>query len=204
MKTLMSDRKLSNVWSLVLAAETLPEHSTSRLINILKELGFRASLYDPQLLMLHKKGTLVLAITVHVLSKMAGLKSEIDSLVKTLEGHFGKLTYQESEFTNCGICHKRLPDGTITLDQSEYLSALKPINPKHYANLQKDALCPEHLRALYWSLLGAVAYSALTQAWVLVYIISPPTCNPEPHCYTCKKTKRTHPWAPASSPEIGV
>ena len=150
-----------------------PRAFNLRLINILKELGFRASLYDPQLLMLHKKGTLVLAITVHVDDiKMAGMKSEIDSLVKTLEGHFGKLTYQESEFTNCGICHKRLPDGTITLDQTEYLSALKPINPKHYANLQKDAQCPEHLRALYWSLLGAVAYSALTQAWVLVYIIS--------------------------------
>ena len=150
-----------------------PRAFNLRLINILKELGFRASLYDPQLLMLHKKETLVLAITVHVDDiKMAGLKSEIDSLVKTLEGHFGKLTYQESEFTNCGICHKRLPDGTITFDQTEYLSALKPINPKHYASLQKDAPCPEHLRALYWSLLGAVAYSALTQAWVLVYIIS--------------------------------
>ena len=32
----------------------------------------------------------------------------------------------------------------------------------------------------------------------------PPTCNPEPHCYTCQKTKCTHPRAPASSPEIGV
>ena len=31
---------------------------------------------------------------------------------------------------------------------------------------------PSTSERLYWSLLGAVAYSALTQAWVLVYIIS--------------------------------
>ena len=46
------------------------------------------------------------------------------------------------------VTNKRLEDGSITLDQTEYLSALKPINPKHYANLKKDDQCTEHLRAL--------------------------------------------------------
>ena len=90
-----------------------------------------------------------MAITVDVDAiKMAGLKAEVNSLVKILEGHFGQLTCREPDFTNCGICHKRLEDGSITLDQTEYLSALKPINPKHYANLKKDDQCTEHLRAL--------------------------------------------------------
>ena len=57
--------------------------------------------------LLFKDEILVLAITVHVDDiKMAGLKTEINWLVKNLEGHFGKLRYQENDFKNCGICHK--------------------------------------------------------------------------------------------------
>ena len=59
-----------------------------RLINILKELGFQPTMYDPQFLLLFKDGVLVLAITVHVDDmKIAGPKTEINSLVKNLEGH---------------------------------------------------------------------------------------------------------------------
>ena len=75
----------------------------------------------PSFLLLFGNEYLVLAITVHVDDiKMAGLKTEINSLVKILEGYFGKLTYQENDFTNCDICHKRLQDGSIALDQTEY------------------------------------------------------------------------------------
>ena len=80
MKILMSERKLSKCLKPGTGCRDAPRAFNLRLINILKELGFRASLYDPQLLMLHKKGTLVLAITVHVDDiKMAGMRSEIDS-----------------------------------------------------------------------------------------------------------------------------
>lgn len=134
---------------------------------------------------------------------MSGLKTEINAVVKTLEGHCGKLTYQGNDFTNCGISHKRLADGSIALLQTEYLSALKPINPPHYASLKKDDPCPGHLRPLYGSLLGAAAYSVLTRAWVLLYIITL-QCDTMSHCYTCQKIECTHSRIPATSPEVGI
>ena len=149
-------------------------------------------MYDPQFLLLFKDGVLVLAITVHVDDmKIAGPKTEINSLVKNLEGHFGKLTYQENDFTNCRICHKRLQDGSRFLDQTEYLSARKPINPKHYANLKKDDQCTEHLRALYWSpVRSRCLFRPNTGICLSVYIFFA-ACQSNSNRCTCQKIECT-------------
>ena len=150
-----------------------PRAFNLRLTRLMKEYGLVPTMHDPQLMMLHKDGQLILITTIHVDDlKIAGLSHEIKNLIKILEEKFGKLTYNENKFTNCGITHERKPDGSIVMDQDEYIKAFKPIHPKHYNHLPKDSECSAHLQALYWSLLGAVAYSGLTQAWVLVYIIS--------------------------------
>ena len=73
------------------------------------------------------------------------------------------------------MTHTRAADGTVTMDQDEYIAAFKPISPKYYQHLKAKDECPERLKdlkALYWSLVGAVAYVSMTQAWVLVYIVA--------------------------------
>ena len=150
-----------------------PRAFNSRLIRLLKEHGLVPAMHDPQLMVLHKKGQLILITAIHVDDlKIAGVSHETKSLIKILEEKFGKLNYNESKFTNCGIAHERKPDGSIVVDQDEYIKAFKPIHPKHYNHLTKHTECSPRSQALYRSLLGAVAYPGLTQAWVLVYIIS--------------------------------
>ena len=148
-----------------------PRAFSMRLMSILKKHGLESTLYDPQLMTLFRNGTLVLVISIHVDDiKFAGEKVEVDKLIKILEAPFGKLTLQQNKFTNCGMTHERFPDGSIDMHQNEYIAAFKPIHPKYYQGYSPDAPCNEHQQALYMSLLGAVAYTSLTQPWILVYI----------------------------------
>jgi hypothetical protein len=97
-----------------------------------KSVGLVPTTYDPELELKHKvtngRSELVLMVGKHVDDlKVAGTKTETDLLVRELEKVFGKLTITRNDFTNCGVRHKRLKDGTITLDQDEYIQALIPI-----------------------------------------------------------------------------
>ena len=124
-------------------------------------------------MMLHKHGQLILIATIHVDDlKRAGVLREIKNLIKILEEKFGKLTYTENKFTNCGITHERKPDGSIVVDQDEYIKAFKPIHPSATITCQKIVSAHPTCKRCTGVYLGAVAYSGLTQAWILVYIIS--------------------------------
>ena len=52
----------------------------------------------------------------------------LQDFIGVLEKHFGKggIDITSSPFTNCGLRHKGLPCGGYTLDQIEYVNALKP------------------------------------------------------------------------------
>ena len=56
--------------------------------------------------------------------KVTGEVQEVKTLMPELEHVFGKLIVNRSEFANCGIRHRKHKDGTITLDQDEYIRAL--------------------------------------------------------------------------------
>jgi hypothetical protein len=112
-------------------------------------------------------------ISIHVDDiKFTGRQNDIDRLVKLLEATFGKMTLQFDKFTNCGMTHERDKSGNIVMHQDEYIQAFKPIHPKHYQGYDIDGPCSEHQQALFMSLLGAVAYTSLTQVWILVYIVA--------------------------------
>ena len=91
--------------------------------------------------------------------------------MKELEHVFGKLTVTKSEFTNCGVHHKRHNDGSITLDQDEYIKALIPIKHPELSNAL-DTPASDELLSLYRSLLGAVSYTQLTQHQMACYIVA--------------------------------
>ena len=150
-----------------------PKAFSLRLAQITQGIcGLKPCSYDPQLEVLIRNDEVVMVVSKHVDDlKIAGEPVEVEKFMKEIEKHFGKLTVNQNKFMNCGINHERDNSGTISMDQNEYISAFIPINPKHYQHLKPTDQCPPTLQALYWSLLGAVAYTSLTQAWVAVYIV---------------------------------
>merc|ERR1711946_119512 len=86
--------------------------------------------------------------------KLIGPEREVESVILEIEKVFGKLKRNKYEFTNCGIHHKQHDDGTVELDQDEYIKALIPITHAELTGAKAETSCSEALIALYWSLLG--------------------------------------------------
>ena len=137
------------------------------------EVGLKPLAADPECEVKHVNGKLVLILVKHVDDlKIAGEEREVRLLLQALEKTFGKSDRNNNNFTCVGIRHSRSEDGTITLDQNEYISALKPIQHPDITGKPMDEPCTDVVMRLYWSLLGAVAYTLLTQHWVAIYIIA--------------------------------
>ena len=60
----------------------------------------------------------------------------------------------------------------IELDQDEYIAALIPITHPDLVGAKAEEDATDALIQLFWSLLGAVAYSLMTQHWIAVYVIA--------------------------------
>ena len=89
-----------------------------------------------------------------------------------MEAVFGALSWSEKSFPGVGIRHAQLEDGTVELDQDDYIEQLTPVSgPILYGRPPEEASGPE-LRHAFRSLLGAVAYSLITQHWISVYIVA--------------------------------
>ena len=139
-------------------------------------VGLRPTTFDSELEVKHRyvkgQAQLVLMIAKHVDDiKVTGEPQEVALLMNELEHVFGKLTVTKDEFTNCGVHHKRHSDGSITLDQDEYIKALIPIKHKELSN-DPSTPASDELLSLYRSLLGAVAYTQLTQHQMACYIVA--------------------------------
>ena len=137
------------------------------------KLGLKPTTFDPELEVKHKDGKLVLMIAKHVDDiKATGEVQEVKTLMTELENVFGKLTVNRDEFTNCGIRHRKHKDGTIILDQDEYIRALIPITHPELTGVAPETKASEHMVSLYRSLLGAVAYTQLTQHHMACYVVA--------------------------------
>ena len=137
------------------------------------KVGLKPLSGDPETEVKHVNGRLVLIICKHVDDlKIAGVESEVQNLILSLEKVFGKIDRNDGDFTCVGIHHSRKPDGSIELDQDEYISSMKPIIHADLTSRAPEELCSEPVMRLYWSLLGAVAYTLLTQHWIAVYVIA--------------------------------
>ena len=105
---------------------------------------------DPQLEVQHKNGQLTSTLAKHVDDvKIGGSRATVQAVIAPLERAFGKLTYHEQDFTNVGVHHKVHPDGSVELDQDEYIRALKPIVHPDLVGLSSEAEVSEDLKALY-------------------------------------------------------
>ncbi|CAE7222318.1 unnamed protein product [Symbiodinium sp. CCMP2592] len=136
-------------------------------------IGLRPSLFDSELELKHVGSRLVLLLVKHVDDlKIAGEPCEVDALVAHLESGFGKLAYQENSFTVCGLTHVRHSDGSIEMNQDAYLAAMRPIQHPELTGRASNLPCTPAVHGLFQSLLGAVAYSMLSQAWAAVFVVA--------------------------------
>ena len=134
----------------------------------------KALTYDREMEVRHDNGKLVASGTKHVDDIKYGAEPHIlwKEIVPALEEVFGKLKINKKTFTNTGVRHSRQDDGTIVTDQDEYILALKTITTPKMIGKPAEDDADDELTALFWSLLGAVAYAIITQFWLAVYVVS--------------------------------
>ena len=114
---------------------------------------------------------LVLMLSKHVDDlKIAGQKHHVEQLIAHIERVFGKMKGDYDDFTNCGVHQSRSADGSVTLDQDEYIDALIPIRHVDLVKAKADQPAGGPLPDLFVSLLGAAAYALLTQHLSLIHI----------------------------------
>ena len=140
------------------------------------KFGAKPSLYDDQLIMRHHAvtGELEFLATKHVDDiKVAAPPHILEEFIATLHESFGEgeLEITRDSFTNCGVRHLKTPTG-YTLDQTEYLKALKPINIPNASAMTSDMPAPPDLASSFLSLLMALAYTLLTRVDLSVYVIA--------------------------------
>ena len=60
----------------------------------------------------------------------------------------------------------------MELDQNEYIETLRPIVSSELTGAHADALATKHVGNLFVSLRGAVAFTVITQSWIMVYVVA--------------------------------
>ncbi len=104
--------------------------------------------------------------------RFTGKEDKATQVVNKLKEEFGDLDIEKDEYTNCGVEHKRLSNGTVEMTQSRYINSLKTIGHPELVGAAAEAETSAEVHQLYQSLLGAAAFTLLTQHWIAVYIIS--------------------------------
>ena len=149
--------------------------------------GASPSLIDDQLIMRRTagptdRGELDFIGSKHVDDIKVGAEDEVrDEFVAAFEQVFGRgeIDVTAVNFTNCGLRHIRVADG-YTVDQTEYLLALKPIVHADLTGTPPDQPAPDHIAKLFLSLLMAMAYTLQTRVDLCVYVIALQRRTPDP------------------------
>ena len=132
------------------------------------------TMYDPELEMMYEKDKgVTMLMTKHVDDlKIGGLPPRPEQVLQKIEKVFGPMARNHDEFTNCGVHQKRHKNGDIEWDQDDYIKDLIPIVHHELVGKKAEDKPSEDLVALFWSLLGALAYALTTQHWLAVYVVA--------------------------------
>ena len=133
--------------------------------------GLMPTSVDPELVAKHVAKRLVALMTKHVDDlKVTGEDETVKHVFSEIGKVFGDLKVEKHRFTNCGVRHIQDPQTKeVTLDQTEYISALKPITHSELSS-SSETDCSQELQGLYMSLLGAACYCLLTRVDAAVYL----------------------------------
>ena len=137
-----------------------------------KEFGLQSSLMDSELEYLWVDGRLQLIVLKHVDDiKMAGETEIINQFVAHLSKTFGKLELHWNDFKLCGIQHTQDPQTfEVKLDQTHFISVIKPMHQSEIAGKPGHERMPESLRRHFLSLLMTIAYAVQSRPDIAVYI----------------------------------
>jgi len=153
-----------------------PRCFSLKLSKVTTECDLVPSNVDQELCYLHDKdsGELVAIMAKHVDDlKIAGIKEIVLKILGVIEKVFGPMKVLWHNFTNCGVRHIQDPQTyEASLDQTEYISGMRTIAADTYRGLASESLCAPVLHQMYQSLVGAVAFTALTRLDVLVFIVA--------------------------------
>ena len=158
------------------------------LASVTRSIGLKPISKDPECEVKHKNGRLVLIIAKHVDDiQITGEESEVQALLEALKRTFGKIGRNDNGFTCIGIHHFRNKSASISVGQHEYIKPMNPIRHPDLVGSDADADSSEAVIRLFGSLLGAVAYTLLTQHWILSVCDSTPTKHSLPKIPTYPK-----------------
>ena len=128
--------------------------------------------------------------------KITGTKAIILWILQQIEKVFGPLKIEWHNFTNCGVRHIQDPSTfEITLDQIEYIKGIKTIIHPELQSTSSTDKCSEAVHALYWSILGAIAFAALTRPDLAVFISALQRHSQSPCIIHAKRLNMVVRWA---------
>ena len=179
-------KEVLNMVKPIYGLKDAPRAWRKKLHKILVEFGLTQMFADGQLYVSHdaRTGKSTMSMPQHVPKPMRCLLStHVDDLkgcarrvvamelLAHLERCVGKCKSEWQKFTHVGVEHVQTPDG-VYCHQETYASQLKPLDPSAWKGLPEESLADPKLAGLYVSLLGGVAWMAMTRVDVIVYIQS--------------------------------
>ena len=141
------------------------------------ECNTRPTTWDPELELKREvaggnttgASKLMLMLSKHVDDpKIDGQTHHVEQLIANIERVFGKTKGDYDDSANCEVNQSRSADGSVTLDQDEYIDALIPIRHVDLVKAKADQPAGGQLPDLFVSLPGAAAYALLAQHHVAV------------------------------------
>ena len=152
-----------------------PKMCSIKLQRAMAYFGAKPTTQDPQLMVRHNASQELDFIgTLHVDDIKSGSSPAVfDEFIRHLEHVFGsgELKITQEKFTCCGMRHIKTPTG-YTMDQFEYMKALKPITDSSITGKPDDQLAEARPAKLFLSLLMAIAYTLMTIIDLACYIIA--------------------------------
>ena len=89
-----------------------------------------------------------------------------------MEATFGEVKLNKHSYTCVGVRQQKLPDGSVQLDQDEYIKTMRPIVHPDLTGSKPEDRATKPVADQFVSLRGALAYATITQAWIQVYVVS--------------------------------
>ena len=145
-----------------------PRAFSMKLNRVTKKHGLQSTSYDPEF-----EFTKTIRTAKHVDDiNMTGTDSGINEYIKLVEATFGTCKVNRHNFTCVGVRFQKTDDGDVILDQDAYIKTMRPIIHADLTGADPETEATKPVQDMFVSLRGALAYTALTQAWILVYIVS--------------------------------
>eukprot|EP00435_Cladocopium_sp_Y103_P042043 s45_g11.t1 len=98
---------------------------------------------------------------IHVDDGLGGGDEYFKATIQKLREKFSFGAYNEHEFDFCGVHYKQWDDGTIEMDQKEYIRKIDPINVPKHRRQDPEAELNETERQCLRGLCGSVQYAAV-------------------------------------------